>query len=203
MNCRQSRGLFSAYWDDELTQAEREWLEAHFATCPSCRREYDEMTRAVELVGALPRVEVETGFAEKVLATARRKAPAQDRIPITTSRWIPLTAVAALVAVMGGTALQWIGLPKVQRSGAPSVEEQVVLQPVRIAEEGTAGREPNARAEAEPEPLAAMGDIPDSLFDHSEDVEFILDGVTLRKGRAHTVPLGPDAVRGAAAVITF
>ena len=29
MKCGQARRLFGAYWDDEITQAEREWLEAH------------------------------------------------------------------------------------------------------------------------------------------------------------------------------
>ena len=27
MNCDDARRLFGAYWDDELTLAEREWLE--------------------------------------------------------------------------------------------------------------------------------------------------------------------------------
>jgi hypothetical protein len=43
----------------------------------------------------------------------------------------------------------------------------------------------------------------DSLFDHSNDVEFVLDPVTMRKGRAHTaLRLNPN-VQGAKAVITF
>ena len=27
MSCKRARNLFAAYWDDEATQAEREWLE--------------------------------------------------------------------------------------------------------------------------------------------------------------------------------
>ena len=45
--------------------------------------------------------------------------------------------------------------------------------------------------------------VPDSLFDHRADVEFILDPVTLRKGRAHTVLHLDPNVRGDKAVITF
>ena len=203
MNCRESRALFSAYWDDELTQAEREWLEAHFTSCPSCRSEYDDLTRTLELMGGLPRVEVSTGFAESVLARARRKSPAQDRVPSYTSRWIPLTAIAALVAVLGGAALQWVGQPGLlhRRSPAEPQEPMLVEQPVRIGAQSPAqGTDPGLLVDAE----VGMGEIPDSLFDRSEDVEFILDAVTLRKGRAHTVtPLGPEPARGAAAVITF
>ena len=30
MNCTHARKLFATFWDDETTQAEREWLESHF-----------------------------------------------------------------------------------------------------------------------------------------------------------------------------
>jgi hypothetical protein len=52
--------------------------------------------------------------------------------------------------------------------------------------------------------VAGNATVADSLFDHSEDVEFILDPVTLRKGRAHTVVrVQPGPARGEQAVITF
>ena len=81
MNCRQAGKLFGAYWDDELTQAEREWLEAHFVSCAECRRGYEDLTRTLELVGDLPRVEISQDFADRVLVKARRRAPATDRVP--------------------------------------------------------------------------------------------------------------------------
>ena len=37
MNCGDARRLFGAYWDDEITLAERDWLESHFASCAACR----------------------------------------------------------------------------------------------------------------------------------------------------------------------
>jgi anti-sigma factor RsiW len=202
MKCRQSRRLFGAYWDDELTQAEREWLEGHFTSCASCRREYEELARALELAGSMPRVEVSSGFVEAVLAKARRRAPALDRVPTSRSRWIPITAIAALTAVLGGAALQWLGVPGMLRRTAPvAAVEPLVLEPVRIGAERAAG-EIGLMADAEP--LAGAAEIPDSLFDPSEDIEFILDAVTLRKGRAHTVtPPGSQPTRGAQAVITF
>ena len=55
-----------------------------------------------------------------------------------------------------------------------------------------------------PDWVARAAGVTDSLFDHSEDVEFILDPVTLRKGRAHTVVrVQPEPARGEQAVITF
>ncbi len=49
----------------------------------------------------------------------------------------------------------------------------------------------------------AVAVISDSLFDHSEDVDFVLDPVTLRQGRAHTASRLPRGVQGEQAVITF
>ncbi|MGH7742904.1 MAG: anti-sigma factor family protein, partial [Candidatus Eiseniibacteriota bacterium] len=72
MNCGRVRGLFGAYWDDEITQAEREWMDAHFATCNACREQYDAYARTLELVGSLPREEASAGFVDRVVARARR-----------------------------------------------------------------------------------------------------------------------------------
>ena len=197
MNCRQSRALFGPYWDDELTQAEREWLEAHFASCANCRREYEDLARSLEWMSELPRVEVSPGFAESVVAQARRRTPATDRVPGVTPRWIPVTAAAALLAVLGGMVLQWTGIPlALHRGSGPALEQPVAIHPERVAQ-GTSSAPVTG--------LVAGGTgIPDSLFDHSEDVEFILDPVTLRKGRAHTVVRGPtETPRTEQAVITF
>ena len=78
MNCRQARNLFSAYWDDEITQGEREWLESHFSSCAACRREYESLARTLEAVSDLPRVEVSGGFAERALAVAVLAATVGD-----------------------------------------------------------------------------------------------------------------------------
>jgi anti-sigma factor RsiW len=203
MNCRLARNLFGAYWDDELTQAEREWLESHFTSCSECRREYEDFSRTVDLVGQMPRVEVAPDFADNVLAQARRRSPSADRIPVAVPRWIPITAAAALVAVLGAMVLQWAGGPLPPRPGAPAgMERQAVVQPERIAPE------PELTGDAALPTgdglIAGTMGITDSLFDHAEDVEFILDSVTLRKGRAHTVVSVPaDPTRGEPAAITF
>ena len=196
MNCRQARALFGPYWDDELTQAEREWLEAHFGSCAGCRRDYEELARSLEWMSELPRAEVTPGFADRVLAQARRRTPATDRVPGATPRWIPVTAAAALLAVLGGMVLQWgTGVQLVHHPAATTLDQPVAIQP-----------EPVHGTPAVPAAglVAGATEIPDSLFDHSEDVEFILDPVTLRKGRAHTVVRGPtETPRTEQAVITF
>jgi anti-sigma factor RsiW len=196
MNCRQARALFGPYWDDELTQAEREWLEAHFGSCAPCRRDYEELTRSLEWMSELPRAEVTPGFADRVLAQARRRTPATDRVPGTSPRWIPVTAAAALLAVLGGMVLQWgTGVQLVHHPTGATLE-----QPVAIQAEPVHGTKTVPASGL----VAGATEIPDSLFDHADDVEFILDPVTLRKGRAHTVVRGPtETPRTEQAVITF
>jgi anti-sigma factor RsiW len=202
MRCDQSRRLFAAYWDDESTQAEKEWLETHFAACETCRSEYESFARMLEWVGSLPRVEVAPGLAERALARARRASPAPDRIPSFAPRWIPITATAALIGLAAAATLQWVG-PASERYAArdpsPSVVQPVlvpsVTPPAAVGDPGM----PSADAAQQ----VAVA-VTDSLFDHSEDVEFILDPVTLHKGRAHTVSrLAQPQVKGEVAVITF
>ena len=202
MNCRQARKLHGAYWDDELTQAERESLEAHFASCPSCRASYEELGRALEMAGSLPRVEVAPEFAERVLARARRATPEPDRLSNPSPRWIPITATGALAAVLGAALLQWAGMPLTPARRDAALATRAIEQPVLVSPGRTAAT-PGADAESGAA-ATALAEIPDSLFDHAEDVEFILDPVTLKKGRAHTVLRAPqDPTRGQQAVITF
>jgi anti-sigma factor RsiW len=206
MKCTQARRLFGAYWDDETTQAEREWVESHLAACPACRLEYETFSRAVELTGSLPRLEAAPDLVERVLARARRAAPAPDRFPAASRPWVPATAAAALLVIAISFAVPWLGVaPRVGRAPA-------TLQTVRIPApvSGTAPQleprhlpaGPSPAANGEPRLAASVTTPADSLFDHSEDVEFILDPVTLHRGRA-TVTRQPGGVQGEKAVISF
>jgi len=207
MKCSQAVRLFGAYWDDETTQAERELVEAHLASCASCRQEYEAFTRTLELVGSLPRVESAPDLVERVLSRARRAAPAPDMVPARTRRWIPVTATAALTMIAGLLALPWLGV----RNEARREPTRVVAErePARLGPKADhsapslpapAGGAPPAAGHAF---MAAAGTaaVPDSLFDHSEDVEFILDPVKLQRGRATVTR--PPAVQGEKAVISF
>ena len=205
MICFRARRLFGAYWDDETTQAEREWLEAHFAACPRCRNEYEETARALELLAELPRIEVAPDLAERALARARRAHVAPDRMPAAALGWVPATAAAVALLLIAGTLLTpWLAaLPH-----GPRDPRALASAPVRVPElvsrPAAGGPHASARRGAvrPPEGDRVLAGIPDSLFDHSEDVEFILDPVTLRRGwPAVSQPL--PAVQGRQATITF
>jgi putative zinc finger protein len=203
MNCGGARRLFGAYWDDEITLAERDWLESHFSACDGCRLEYEQFARSIELVGSLPRAEVRPDLAERALARARRATAAVDRLPQGTPRWIPVTATAALLAIAATMTLQWIGVTpsgrKAERSSTASLAEPELVRPAHVQRPAPLSAEPDAADMAG----ALAGGAADTLFDHSADVEFILDPVMLKKGRAHTVLKLNPSVQGEKAVITF
>jgi anti-sigma factor RsiW len=196
--CDQARRLYDAYWDDELTQAEREWLEGHFGACPGCRQAYEQLARTLETLGTLPRVETARDLAERALQAARRAQPVPDRLAVAppTPRWVPVTAAAVLVLVTGALLLPTI-TPRVETRpdgtlAARPGREAPVAEPRLVASAGTVA--------APGEPAATLAD---SLFDHSEDVEFILDPVVLHRGRARATANLPAGVQTEQAVISF
>ena len=196
MNCNQARKLFAAFWDDETTQAEREGLEGHFASCPACHAEYERYARTLELVGSLPRVEPAADLHDRVLQRVRRAESAPDRMPVSRPVWVPVaSAAAALVLFVVTLTGPWLGHETgiANRTSAPSVTQPVLVTPPAAAPA------PATKATMLADAATAATD---SLFDHSEDVEFILDPVTLHRGRA-SVNRGTGAASGEKAVITF
>lgn len=191
--CDQARRLFDAYWDDEVTQAEREWLEGHLAACPGCRQRYEQLARTLEAIGSLPRVETARDLPDRALLAARRAQGVPDRLAVAppTPRWVPVTAAAALVLVTAVLLLPTIS-PRLDPRATRAAREAPVAEPRLVA---TADR-----------PATAAGPgatVADSLFDHSEDVEFILDPVVLHRGRARPAANLPAGVEAEQTVISF
>jgi len=195
MKCGLARKLFGAYWDDETTQAEREWLESHFVSCAKCRKEYEDFSRSLEWVGSLPRVDAAPELVDRVLGRARRSVSASDRMPVASIPWVPATAALALLLLAAALLTPWLPQIRGSRPADPLVAVRAPAEPVRVAPVGGG-------------PAAGVADrglsaaASDSLFDHSEDVEFILDPVTLRRGRAAVTRL-PSGVQAEQAVISF
>ena len=198
MKCAQVRELFGAYWDDEITQAEREWIESHFAACASCRDEYETFSRTLELVGSLPREEAAPDLVERVMARTRRATTTPDRLPAGHIGWIPVTAAAALLILAGATLSPWLIAPIARRAPVrgPAVATQLPVANPAVSRTAPAAAPSKVGG-------GAVATIADSLFDHSEDIEFILDPGTVRRGHVRPVAPRAAAVQGERAVITF
>lgn len=92
--------------------SDRERAGAHLAWCLVCRRDYDELAGAIELVlPVVPRVAPPPGFEWRVLERldAARGTPSPDAagrpgVRRRTVLWAAAAAVAGVVAGAGGTA---------------------------------------------------------------------------------------------------
>lgn len=71
MNCRSAESLFSALIEDELSQKERRFLEAHLLACRKCSVGLKETRAAMELFQSLPSEETSPHFEEDVMARIR------------------------------------------------------------------------------------------------------------------------------------
>ena len=240
-DCERSETLFGRAWDDELTAAERDGLERHFAGCAPCRREYDELARTLELVQALPRPQVDDSFAVRVLAAAQERelttAAAGRRLFALPAAWSApafgrsALALAATLVVAAGIGAFLLAGPDHSVLESPTVATtttppRVEAPPPSATQTTTAPDAVIARV-ADPEPavtsrarrrapvapvtsastpgtLAAEAPVDlDSLFDHSNDVELVLDPVQLRRERGRGYTPSSPTVKGEAASITF
>lgn len=62
MKCKESRKLFSAYIDGELSDADRILLDVHLERCPKCRIELEEVRKIADLTSDLPEVQPSWDF---------------------------------------------------------------------------------------------------------------------------------------------
>ena len=198
MKCHDAQRLFGAYWDDETSQVERECIEAHFAACPGCRHDYEVLARTLDEVAKLPRHEAAPDLLENTLLSARRATAERDVTPEHRVSWMPAAAVAALLAVGAAAFMQWTVLHRLPVAGSlASSSTSVVVAPVSIrTASGSAAVFPVTSSGA----LAAA---PDSIFDHADDIEFVLDPVALKRGRATVTRELPGGIRTEQAVVSF
>jgi anti-sigma factor RsiW len=197
--CARARDLFGPYWDDETTRAEREWLDAHFATCAHCRADYEELARTLAAMATLPREEAVPDLAARALAAARLASPARDVVFVRESpAWLPLATAAAAVLLTVAALTPWLVHP---RDGGVLASREAQPTEAR-GQHVSAPMLPGPGATATVRGTTAAT-VVDSLFDHTDDVDFVLDPVTLRRGRAHTTSHLPKGIQGEQAVITF
>jgi anti-sigma factor RsiW len=218
ISCERAQSLFGPGWDDELSVAERESLEQHFAGCSPCRRDYDELARTLELVQGLPRPQVSGDFATRVLVEARRREAEGGRGLLITRGWFAhparLAIAAALVVAAGVSGLMLSPKPQrvAQQVAAPAPVVATIAPVVTPpSQSASAGPVSPARSNAKPtlarpqrnRPAEVLAAVPDSLFDHTADVELVLDPVTLRKERGRGYTPVQTTVKGEQASITF
>lgn len=101
-NCNELAPLLSAYFDGELTEAERAEVSAHLRECEACRARLSEYAAMRETLLSLEEPEVPAHFAESVMEVIRaEKSAAPKKMKGTKKntwrRFMPVAACAALV----------------------------------------------------------------------------------------------------------
>lgn len=100
MECDTYQEQMSLWLDDQLAEDEIRHIEAHVASCTSCRTSLDALRRVDRLLDAAPMIVAVPGFTERVqtrLVTRRRRS--------RTWAGLLTLALATLVILLGATAL--------------------------------------------------------------------------------------------------
>ena len=100
-DCSQLGDRFSEYLDGELAAADRARVDAHVATCPSCRESLESLRETVEDVRRYGPVAVPPDFA----ASVRRRIEESPRASASRVRRIPFGPLALAASLLVVVAL--------------------------------------------------------------------------------------------------
>jgi len=141
-NYHRFREMISPYIDGRITEAERQALESHLASCQGCRQELESLRTTVGLLHRLPLAEVPRSF------TVVETRPVAVPTALGPLRWATAVAVLVLVVLSAGDLFHIYP----EKSGPPSEKSIVAASPTPESQE-------MARSAAVPSP-APMPTIP-------------------------------------------
>ena len=120
MNCEQALAAISARLDGELSEAESRELDAHLASCASCRELLKELTELEAGLDSLPMEDAPDTLAPGVMRAIRAEKsqkPQKKKAPHRTA-WL-IAAAAAIALLLGAAGI--IELPGFSGKGHASV----------------------------------------------------------------------------------
>jgi len=108
--CDSVSGLFSDYYDGQLSEFTKHSLESHLSSCERCKKEWQRFQNTVSLMQHLPLVEPPADFLVSVNARIQKQSGWRGIVsrPARALRWVPMplkasaaAAVIALIFVIG------------------------------------------------------------------------------------------------------
>lgn len=133
MNCRSAESLFSAFLDDELTQAERRHFESHLLGCRRCSQSVRELKGAMALVtGAVTASVVETSphFEDDLMDRIRSGEAMRPTVIewlhgfLAPERLRPVFLAGASACAVFVAVVLIQGAPRTDETKAPAVAER-------------------------------------------------------------------------------
>ena len=85
MNCQDTTGFFSDYYDGGLQSSERQLLEEHLRSCADCTGEYRHFTRSLEALHETRPMETTNVFMTNLKAAASQHIERRQNYPRTKS----------------------------------------------------------------------------------------------------------------------
>jgi anti-sigma factor RsiW len=110
MNCKETIERLGEHLDRMLPEAEAAGLEAHLASCASCRTEMEQLRRAIDAVKSLPRVRAPRGFAAGVMAEIRSESAVASAGPVRVTPIRSAAVFMRLAASIAAVCLVWVGV---------------------------------------------------------------------------------------------
>lgn len=162
MTCDQALEAISAALDGELSDAEREELEAHLASCPACRALYDDLC-AIQADALDSALEVPEGFHDRVMAAVAEEPavpPVQTRKKRSWKRWGGLVAVAAVaVLAVGPNLLSGLSGNGGSNTSAPAMASSLTSESAESAVDDVSIPAGQAELEDEADTAPASGEM--------------------------------------------
>lgn len=201
-HCHKARDLYSLIDEKEASRLDERFFDEHLAACPDCRTDFADYRSTRSLLGELPRVDVSSGFDDRVLSLVRAAVrdsrpvpplPDTERAPAFWEGWIPrfafLGAAAALVAFVSLSSMR----TPVDGGGLAGRADETPVT--------TAATEPAVRTLGDRFP-----DLPPEVLRALNEESYVLDHVTVRpataRGNARVVaPVDYEA--GGTVYVTF
>ena len=134
MNCEQALAAISARLDGELSEAESRELDAHLASCASCRVLAKELTELEAGLDLLPMKEAPDTLVPGVMRAIRAEKSQRSQKKKAPHRTAWLIAAAAAIALLLGAA-GIIELPGFRGRGHASVSVGDAFKTQQTAEE--------------------------------------------------------------------
>ena len=118
--CSQTRGILSAYMDQQLGLHEREEVEQHLKACRGCQQELDSLRATVQLLHRVPQVSPARSFA----VTEAKPMPRWSPFPVLRTATAVVAAFLVLVFALDVVNVFEAGPVSTQEEGASSYDSE-------------------------------------------------------------------------------